>query len=80
MFSLKLQDEDVRLVKDDDLFTIEQTTEDFLVMKPADCEIYSEQLKKEKEFLFIPSMRAGMNIVLIHFVPGFCIAWRPLIC
>ncbi|XP_042664146.1 coiled-coil and C2 domain-containing protein 2A isoform X2 [Tyto alba] len=51
-------DEDVRLVKDDDLFIIGQTAEDFLIMKPADCESYSEQLKKEKEFLFIPSMLA----------------------
>ncbi|KAM9295522.1 coiled-coil and C2 domain-containing protein 2A isoform 1-T1 [Morus bassanus] len=51
-------DEDVHLVKDDDLFIIEQTAQDFLVMKPADCESYSEQLKKEKEFLFIPSMLA----------------------
>ncbi|XP_059673883.1 coiled-coil and C2 domain-containing protein 2A [Gavia stellata] len=51
-------DEDVRLVKDDDLFVIGQTAEDFLVKKPADCESYSEQLKKEKEFLFTPSMQA----------------------
>ncbi|XP_050751273.1 coiled-coil and C2 domain-containing protein 2A [Gymnogyps californianus] len=51
-------DEDVRLVKDDDLFIIGQTAEDFLVMKPADCESYSEQLKKEKEFLFTPSTLA----------------------
>ncbi|XP_051473843.1 coiled-coil and C2 domain-containing protein 2A isoform X2 [Apus apus] len=48
-------DEDVRLVKDDDLFMIGQTAEDLVVMKPADYESYSEQLKKEKEFLFIPS-------------------------
>ncbi|XP_074678250.1 coiled-coil and C2 domain-containing protein 2A isoform X1 [Strix aluco] len=51
-------DEDVCLVKGDDLFIIGQTAEDFLVMKPADCESYSEQLKKEKEFLFTPSMLA----------------------
>ncbi|KFR10504.1 Coiled-coil and C2 domain-containing protein 2A, partial [Opisthocomus hoazin] len=51
-------DEDVRLVKDDDLFIIGQTAEDFLVMKSPDCENYSEQLKKEKEFLFTPSMLA----------------------
>ncbi|KFQ33478.1 Coiled-coil and C2 domain-containing protein 2A, partial [Merops nubicus] len=51
-------DEDVRLVKDDDLFIIGQTDEDLLVMKPAECESYSEQLKKEKEFLFTPSMLA----------------------
>ncbi|KFQ49465.1 Coiled-coil and C2 domain-containing protein 2A, partial [Nestor notabilis] len=50
-------DEDARLVKDD-FFIIGQTAEDFLVMEPADCENYSEQLKKEKEFLFIPSMLA----------------------
>ncbi|XP_009984375.1 PREDICTED: coiled-coil and C2 domain-containing protein 2A, partial [Tauraco erythrolophus] len=50
-------DEDVRLVKDD-LFIIGQTDEDFLVMKPPDCESYSEQVKKEKEFLFTPSMLA----------------------
>ncbi|XP_010177909.1 PREDICTED: coiled-coil and C2 domain-containing protein 2A, partial [Mesitornis unicolor] len=48
-------DEDVRLVKDDDLFMIDQTAKDLLVMRPADCESYSEQVKKEKEFLFIPS-------------------------
>ncbi|NXC20333.1 C2D2A protein, partial [Corythaeola cristata] len=50
-------DEDVRLVKDD-LFIIGQTAEDLLVMTPADCESYSEQVKKEKEFLFTPSMLA----------------------
>ncbi|NXG17571.1 C2D2A protein, partial [Grallaria varia] len=49
-------DEDVCLVKDDDLF-MGQTDEDFVVMKPAECESYSEQVKREKEFLFIPSMR-----------------------
>jgi len=49
-------------------------------MKSPDCENYSEQLKKEKEFLFTPSMLAGMKIVLIDFVPGFCMAWHPLIC
>ncbi|NXP19100.1 C2D2A protein, partial [Scytalopus superciliaris] len=47
-------DEDVCLVKDD-LF-MGQTDEDLVVMKPAECESYSEQLKREKEFLFIPSM------------------------
>ncbi|XP_064007486.1 coiled-coil and C2 domain-containing protein 2A isoform X9 [Pogoniulus pusillus] len=51
-------DEGARLVKDDDLFIIGKTDEDFLVMMPADCENYSEQLKREKEFLFIPSMLA----------------------
>ncbi|NXS26874.1 C2D2A protein, partial [Pomatostomus ruficeps] len=50
-------DEDVRLVKDDDLF-IGQTDEDLVVTKPVDCESYSEQVKREKEFLFIPSMLA----------------------
>uniref|UniRef100_A0A8B9EZV5 Coiled-coil and C2 domain containing 2A n=1 Tax=Amazona collaria TaxID=241587 RepID=A0A8B9EZV5_9PSIT len=50
-------DEDARLVKDD-LYIIGRTAEDFLVMEPPDCENYSEQLKKEKEFLFIPSMLA----------------------
>ncbi|XP_032541704.1 coiled-coil and C2 domain-containing protein 2A isoform X2 [Chiroxiphia lanceolata] len=48
-------DEDVHLIKDDDLF-MGRTDEDFVVMKPAECENYSEQLKREKEFLFIPSM------------------------
>ncbi|XP_050194356.1 coiled-coil and C2 domain-containing protein 2A isoform X1 [Myiozetetes cayanensis] len=48
-------DEDVRLIKDDDLF-MGQTDDDLVVMKPAECENYSEQLKREKEFLFIPSM------------------------
>ncbi|XP_077033808.1 coiled-coil and C2 domain-containing protein 2A isoform X1 [Agelaius phoeniceus] len=50
-------DEEVRLVKDDDLF-IGQTDEDLVVVKPVDCESYTEQLKREKEFLFIPSMLA----------------------
>ncbi|KAM7113724.1 coiled-coil and C2 domain-containing protein 2A isoform 4-T6 [Ciconia maguari] len=59
-------DEDVRLVKDDDLFIIGQTAEDFLVMKPADCESYSEQLKKEKEFLFTPSMLAVPTSEKMH--------------
>lgn len=76
MFALNLQDEDVRLVKDDDLF-IGQTDEDLLVMKPVDCENYSEQLKREKEFLFIPSMLAGMKTVLIHLVPGFLHGMAP---
>ncbi|NXJ03794.1 C2D2A protein, partial [Odontophorus gujanensis] len=51
-------DEDARLVKDADLLIMGQADEDFLVMKPAECERYSEQLQKEKEFLFIPSMQA----------------------
>ncbi|OXB82886.1 UNVERIFIED_CONTAM: hypothetical protein H355_003328 [Colinus virginianus] len=51
-------DEDARLVKDTDLFIMGQADEDFLVMKPAECERYSEQLQKEKEFLFIPSKQA----------------------
>ncbi|KFV04520.1 Coiled-coil and C2 domain-containing protein 2A, partial [Pterocles gutturalis] len=50
-------DEDVCLVKDD-MFVIGQTAKDFLVIKPAECENYCEQLKKEKEFLFTPSMLA----------------------
>ncbi|XP_064916643.1 coiled-coil and C2 domain-containing protein 2A isoform X4 [Columba livia] len=51
-------DEDVRLVKDDDLLIEGQTAEDLIVMKPAVCESYSEQLRKEKEFLFTPSKLA----------------------
>uniref|UniRef100_A0A8C3QVI6 Coiled-coil and C2 domain containing 2A n=1 Tax=Cyanoderma ruficeps TaxID=181631 RepID=A0A8C3QVI6_9PASS len=50
-------DEDVRLVKDDGLF-IGQTDEDLVVLKPVECESYTEQLKREKEFLFVPSMLA----------------------
>ncbi|NWH62113.1 C2D2A protein, partial [Geococcyx californianus] len=50
-------DEDVRLVKDD-LFIEGQIAEDLLVVKPPSCESYAEQLKKEKEFLFVPSMLA----------------------
>ncbi|XP_072192198.1 coiled-coil and C2 domain-containing protein 2A isoform X2 [Excalfactoria chinensis] len=50
-------DEDAHLVKDADLFIMGQTDEDFLVMKPVECERYSEQVQKEKEFLFIPSMQ-----------------------
>ncbi|XP_012429048.5 coiled-coil and C2 domain-containing protein 2A isoform X1 [Taeniopygia guttata] len=49
--------DDVHLVKDDDLF-IGQTDEDLVVVKPVVCESYTEQLKREKEFLFIPSMLA----------------------
>lgn len=63
-------------MKDDDLF-IGQTDEDLVIVKPVDCESYTEQLKREKEFLFIPSMLAGMKIVLLL---DFCIAWHPLIC
>lgn len=63
-------------MKDDDLF-IGQTDEDLVVVKPVDCESYTEQLKREKEFLFIPSMLAGMKIVLIHFVPGFLHSMAP---
>lgn len=70
MFALNLQDEDVHLVKDDDLF-LGQTDEDLVVMKPVDCESYTEQLKREKEFLFVPSMLAGMKIVLIYLVSWF---------
>ncbi|KGL78380.1 Coiled-coil and C2 domain-containing protein 2A, partial [Tinamus guttatus] len=51
-------DEDVHLVKDDDLFVLGQEAQDILVEKPAEYESYSEQLQKEKEFLFIPSMKA----------------------
>lgn len=48
-----------------------QTDEDFLVMKPADCERYSEQLQKEKEFLFVPSMQTGMKMVHSIFFLDF---------
>ncbi|XP_019381477.1 PREDICTED: coiled-coil and C2 domain-containing protein 2A isoform X1 [Gavialis gangeticus] len=50
-------DEEDHLVKEDELFLIEQTVSDFLVVKPAGYESYSEQLKKERDVLFIPSMR-----------------------
>lgn len=76
MFAFNQKDEDVCLVKDDDLF-IGQTDEDLLVVKPVDCESYTEQLKREKEFLFVPSMLAGMKIVLIHLVPGFLHSMAP---
>ncbi|XP_025048398.1 coiled-coil and C2 domain-containing protein 2A isoform X2 [Alligator sinensis] len=50
-------DEEDHLVKEDELFLIEQTVSDFLVVKPAGYESYSERLKKERDNLFIPSMR-----------------------
>lgn len=68
MFAPELQDEDAHLVKDADLFIMGQTDEDFLVTKPAECERYSEQLQKEKEFLFIPSMQTGMKMVHTIFL------------
>ncbi|XP_071412876.1 coiled-coil and C2 domain-containing protein 2A isoform X2 [Pithys albifrons albifrons] len=58
-------DEDACLVKDD-LF-MGQTDEDFVVMKPAECESYSEQVKREKEFLFIPSM---LTVPASEKIPG----------
>ncbi|XP_025034195.2 coiled-coil and C2 domain-containing protein 2A isoform X1 [Pelodiscus sinensis] len=49
-------DEEDCLVNDKDLFIISQMAPDFLVVKPADYKSYSEQLQKEREFLFIPSI------------------------
>ncbi|KAH0616299.1 hypothetical protein JD844_027316 [Phrynosoma platyrhinos] len=52
-------DEEEHLVgdkDDDDLFILEQTALDFLVVRPAEYESYSERVQKEKEMFFIPSM------------------------
>uniref|UniRef100_A0A8D0H1Y2 Coiled-coil and C2 domain containing 2A n=1 Tax=Sphenodon punctatus TaxID=8508 RepID=A0A8D0H1Y2_SPHPU len=53
------RDEEGHLVKDkeeDDLFIIDQTARDFLVVKPADYESYSERVQREREILFTPSI------------------------
>ncbi|XP_053109462.1 coiled-coil and C2 domain-containing protein 2A isoform X3 [Hemicordylus capensis] len=53
-------DEEKHLVRDredDDLFIIEQTGLDLLEVRPAEYESYSGRVQKEREILFIPSMR-----------------------
>ncbi|XP_062991570.1 coiled-coil and C2 domain-containing protein 2A isoform X1 [Elgaria multicarinata webbii] len=52
-------DEEEHLVRDkedDDIFIIEQTALDFLVVGPAEYQSYSGRVQKEKEILFVPSM------------------------
>uniref|UniRef100_A0A8D2IND4 Coiled-coil and C2 domain containing 2A n=1 Tax=Varanus komodoensis TaxID=61221 RepID=A0A8D2IND4_VARKO len=52
-------DEEEHLVhdkEDDDIFILEQTALDFLVVRPAEYESYSGRVQKEREILFIPSM------------------------
>ncbi|XP_062991571.1 coiled-coil and C2 domain-containing protein 2A isoform X2 [Elgaria multicarinata webbii] len=53
------EDEEEHLVRDkedDDIFIIEQTALDFLVVGPAEYQSYSGRVQKEKEILFVPSM------------------------
>uniref|UniRef100_A0A8D2KRR6 Coiled-coil and C2 domain containing 2A n=1 Tax=Varanus komodoensis TaxID=61221 RepID=A0A8D2KRR6_VARKO len=59
MVSMKIHDEEEHLVhdkEDDDIFILEQTALDFLVVRPAEYESYSGRVQKEREILFIPSM------------------------
>lgn len=59
--SIPMQDEDAPLVKDqdEDLFIIDQTAQDFLEYKAAECEDYNSRLLKENEVLFTPSILTG---------------------
>ena len=55
-----LQDEDAPLVREEeDLFIIDQSAQDFLVVKKAEYVGYWHRLQREKELLFVPSMRTG---------------------
>ncbi|XP_068133730.1 coiled-coil and C2 domain-containing protein 2A isoform X2 [Hyperolius riggenbachi] len=49
--------EDKSLVPEDDLFLIEQTARDFIELTAAEYEGYHTRLEKEKDLLFIPSLR-----------------------
>ncbi|XP_073465964.1 coiled-coil and C2 domain-containing protein 2A [Aquarana catesbeiana] len=49
--------EDKSLVPEDDLFLIEQTARDFIEITAAEYEGYHNRLQKEKDLLFIPSLR-----------------------
>ncbi|XP_016386999.1 coiled-coil and C2 domain-containing protein 2A [Sinocyclocheilus rhinocerous] len=52
------RDEDAPLVRDDeDLFIIDQSAQDFLEVKRAEYIGYSRRLQRERETLFVPSMR-----------------------
>ncbi|XP_043080753.1 coiled-coil and C2 domain-containing protein 2A isoform X3 [Puntigrus tetrazona] len=53
------RDEDSPLVRDDeeDLFIIDQSAQDFLEVRRAEYIGYSRRLQRERETLFVPSMR-----------------------
>uniref|UniRef100_A0A8C2CX92 Coiled-coil and C2 domain containing 2A n=1 Tax=Cyprinus carpio TaxID=7962 RepID=A0A8C2CX92_CYPCA len=53
------EDEDAPLVRDDeeDLFIIDQSAQDFLEVRRAEYIGYSRRLQRERETLFVPSMR-----------------------
>ncbi|XP_067226933.1 coiled-coil and C2 domain-containing protein 2A isoform X1 [Chanodichthys erythropterus] len=53
------RDEDAPLVRDEeeDFFIIDQSTQDFLEVKRAEYMDYSRRLQRERETLFVPSMR-----------------------
>ncbi|KAM8939268.1 coiled-coil and C2 domain-containing protein 2A [Pelodytes ibericus] len=49
--------EEESLVQGDDLFVIDQTARDFIELSPAQYDGYHSQLEKEKDLLFMPSIR-----------------------
>ncbi|KAM4809986.1 coiled-coil and C2 domain-containing protein 2A [Rhinophrynus dorsalis] len=49
--------EEESLVPEDDLFVIDQTVRDFIEVVPAEYEDYHSRVQKEKDILFIPSIR-----------------------
>ncbi|XP_051515693.1 coiled-coil and C2 domain-containing protein 2A-like isoform X2 [Myxocyprinus asiaticus] len=53
------REEDVPLVRDEeeDLFIIDHSAQDFLEVRRAEYMSYSRQLQRERETLFVPSMR-----------------------
>ncbi|CAM4682986.1 unnamed protein product [Leuciscus chuanchicus] len=53
------RDEDAPLVRDEeeDLFIIDQSAQDFLEVRRAEYMDYSRRLQRERETLFVPSMR-----------------------
>ncbi|TRY94812.1 hypothetical protein DNTS_029839 [Danionella cerebrum] len=54
----EVRDEDAPLVRDeDDLFLIDQSVQDFLEVRRAEYLDYSRRLQREREMLFVPSMR-----------------------
>uniref|UniRef100_A0A8C8S000 Coiled-coil and C2 domain containing 2A n=1 Tax=Pelusios castaneus TaxID=367368 RepID=A0A8C8S000_9SAUR len=52
----EMNEEDYLVNDKEDLFIIDQMAHDFLVVKPADYESYSERIQKERKILFIPSI------------------------
>ncbi len=56
------QSEEARLVRDEeeDLFVIEQSSQDFLEVKKAEYVGYRKRLQQESELLFMPSFRTGI--------------------